>query len=356
MEKVSILYKKSKRSGAYFSMFPILISKQRKFFDFYTNIDKLMVNDNNQFILLVDFFDNAIASSEDHLIINKLRKKYKRLCYFSTSDGPEIRQGELVNYFDVWFKKQLYKDKSEYLALNGVSLVHNYFGQRQNLDQKFHSDHSPIQNENLKKLKVAWNILIGPYPIKKWKLRIARYTVQYFGTPATRFISRLPEFSKIETKKKNFCQARFNANGYDKTIGYQREIYLKKIKQFPKMFEYDFISQKEYNLEMKTAALTLSPFGWGEICYRDAESFINSSLLIKPDVSHLETWPNIYLNNKTYIPINWDGTDLVEKVNYYLKNQEQLYHIANCGNEKLTIAYQELEDRVSWFQSQISGR
>ena len=31
----------------------------------------------------------------------------------------------------------------------------------------------------------------------------------------------------------------------------------------------------------------MSPFGFGEICYRDFEAMLNGACLIKPDVSHL---------------------------------------------------------------------
>ena len=31
----------------------------------------------------------------------------------------------------------------------------------------------------------------------------------------------------------------------------------------------------------------LSPFGWGEICYRDFEAALNGMLLIKPDMNTL---------------------------------------------------------------------
>ena len=33
------------------------------------------------------------------------------------------------------------------------------------------------------------------------------------------------------------------------------------------------------------------------------ESIINGTPFIKPDMSNIETWPNIYKSNKTYYPI-----------------------------------------------------
>ena len=53
----------------------------------------------------------------------------------------------------------------------------------------------------------------------------------------------------------------------------------------------------------------ISPFGWGEICFRDFESIILGKLLIKPNCDHIITWPNIYQDNM-YVPIDWDASNL----------------------------------------------
>ena len=40
--------------------------------------------------------------------------------------------------------------------------------------------------------------------------------------------------------------------------------------------------------------------GEREINYRDYESFLSGSVLIKPDMDHVDTWPNYYLK-KSFI-------------------------------------------------------
>ena len=47
---------------------------------------------------------------------------------------------------------------------------------------------------------------------------------------------------------------------------------------------------------------------------RDFEIFINGSLLIKPDMSHLETYPNFYKPMETFVPTRWDFEDLEDKI------------------------------------------
>ena len=53
----------------------------------------------------------------------------------------------------------------------------------------------------------------------------------------------------------------------------------------------------------------LSPFGYGEICFRDFEAVLSGALLLKPDCGHLETWPDIY-GEGTYVPLDWMASDL----------------------------------------------
>ena len=46
---------------------------------------------------------------------------------------------------------------------------------------------------------------------------------------------------------------------------------------------------------------------------RDFEIFINGSL-IKPDMSHLETYPDFYKPMETFVPTRWDFEDLEDKI------------------------------------------
>ena len=53
--------------------------------------------------------------------------------------------------------------------------------------------------------------------------------------------------------------------------------------------------------------------------------------MIKPDMKHIKTWPNIYIPMDTYIPCRWDFSDLEEKVRWALKNISKAQNIATAG-------------------------
>jgi len=48
------------------------------------------------------------------------------------------------------------------------------------------------------------------------------------------------------------------------------------------------------------------------------------SIVIKPDISFVDTNPNWYEPNKTYIPCRNDFVDLEEKIDYVLDNFKEL--------------------------------
>jgi hypothetical protein len=69
-----------------------------------------------------------------------------------------------------------------------------------------------------------------------------------------------------------------------------------------------------FMVEMRCSKIGFSPFGYGEVCWRDYESVMAGAVLLKPDMSHVETAPDIFLPWETYVPVNWDLSDLEDTV------------------------------------------
>ncbi|MCZ6834528.1 MAG: glycosyltransferase [Planctomycetota bacterium] len=79
--------------------------------------------------------------------------------------------------------------------------------------------------------------------------------------------------------------------------------------------------------ELCQSKACISPFGYGEVCWRDFEAIAAGAILIKPDMSHLETWPNIYQPYQTYVPVKWDFSDLEEQCAWALASEERRLQI-----------------------------
>lgn len=86
----------------------------------------------------------------------------------------------------------------------------------------------------------------------------------------------------------------------------------------------DRISRTDYLQKMDDSKIIISPYGQGEICYRDWEALQFGNIMIKPDMSNINTTPNIYFGDETYISCKYDWSDLDEKVDYILSNYDEL--------------------------------
>jgi hypothetical protein len=74
------------------------------------------------------------------------------------------------------------------------------------------------------------------------------------------------------------------------------------------------VIRREYLHELSRAAVSVSPFGHGEICLRDFETFLAGAALVKPDMSHVETWPPFYVDGETYVAHRWNLDDLEDAI------------------------------------------
>lgn len=70
------------------------------------------------------------------------------------------------------------------------------------------------------------------------------------------------------------------------------------------------VERSRYMAELRASKLCFSPFGFGELCWRDIEAILAGAVLIKPDMGHLETLPDLYEPGVTYLPVRWDFADL----------------------------------------------
>jgi hypothetical protein len=100
------------------------------------------------------------------------------------------------------------------------------------------------------------------------------------------------------------------------------------------------VTQAQYNDEMRRSRICVSPFGYGEICWRDFEAIIFGCLLVKPDMSHLQTEPNIFIPGETYVPVKWDFSDLAETCSRYLADDSALNRITRRAHDVLANYYE----------------
>ena len=85
----------------------------------------------------------------------------------------------------------------------------------------------------------------------------------------------------------------------------------------------------------------VSPFGFGEITLKDFETFLSGSVLVKPNMSHMETYPNFYIDDAYGMRV-YLGADIYRSANAlatetdFFKAKMTYY----TGDHKITAGYE----------------
>ena len=110
------------------------------------------------------------------------------------------------------------------------------------------------------------------------------------------------------------------------------------------------LPKQEYLRELWQSKLALSPFGQGEICYRDFELMQFGTLMVKPDMSGIDTFPNPYIENETYVPVNPDWSDIMETIEKVLDNYENYQYISKRFREEFKKIYTIDNMCLYWYE------
>ena len=178
-------------------------------------------------------------------------------------------------------------------------------------------------------LNLAYDI-----PEDMWKrIRFTGYNLGYL----------LPQYKNFlpinDIKPIDVCAIFSAKHGYSEDHGVRNDIpYMKHRKSSWVILnnikdKYEMITEKlpfdEYIRQLRMSKISLSPFGQGEICFRDYEAIQYGTLLIKPNQSIVNTYPNIFIEDETYVGVNLDWSNLEEKIDHILMNFHELNQTMN---------------------------
>ena len=112
----------------------------------------------------------------------------------------------------------------------------------------------------------------------------------------------------------------------------------------PLKSKYNMLTERmpyqEYVQNLWRSKITLSPFGMGELCFRDFEAMQFGTIILKPDQSRVDSFPNMMVEDETYIPCKYDWSDLEEKIDYVLSNYDEVSdQLLNNMRNKYTEEY-----------------
>jgi hypothetical protein len=301
-----------------YSCLPFHLDRKRRF-HFTDNWDWVLNHDRSNALIVVRWFQGASHAdlTQRRELLERLRQKYEFLAYFDDDDSASSPVLDVLPYVDKFWKKQLYRDRSVYAKpLRGNRLFTDFYWKSHDFGSAEASYPSIADLKLVSKMRTAWNLGIGTYPQSRLKERSSEYLFRL--NPR---LAALP-WSRPRRQlgpKRPVCHARFSPKGYSPSVAYQRSLFLDLVRD-RQAFATGVVDKKTYAAELEYVRAVLSPFGWGEVCFRDFEALLNGALLIKPDMSHLETFPDIYLPELT---IKWDGSDLIAKTDDVLGWSDQ---------------------------------
>jgi len=251
--------------------------------------------------------------------LQKARTRVNRLEWFDHADSTGATQFRVLPYVDRYYKNQILRDRQQYQrVMYGTRVTtdfyHNFFGVSDTVVDEPHLNHIPSVPDLLK-IQVGWNYGLAHYGLYgemlgkllyPWPL-LPRVRPRHWYAPSTK--RALP------------VSCRMGMSYARETVARSRQEVKKRLHG---RIPTDRLPRRKYFAEMTQSVSGVSPFGWGEVCYRDFELTLSGAAMIKQDMNHLETWPDLYVREKTYLPFQWNLSDFEEKIEYAITHPAEM--------------------------------
>ena len=275
-------------------------------------------------------------------------EKVRNLIYVDLLDSAGWDHARALPHVTLYCKPQLLRDRSAYLRpLYGYRAYADYYHKEMGVD-----DEPPVWSEpaadagHLDKLTVAWNSALADY---SWlgPMRMAAY-----GHVPFRPLLRFPgAFHPPPAERPIEVSCRIGTDYVRESVRFQRK---RMAAILAGRMQTGKLSRRDYLVELSRSKIVVSPFGYGEITLRDFEILMSGAVMLKPDMSGLETWPDLYRDGETMVAHRWDLSDVDEKIEKILSNHSSHLAIAAQGQD----AYRRHlcgEDAGALFAQHLSG-
>lgn len=282
----------------------------------------------------------------------KFLENFKHVIWFDDSDSSGILRSYVFPYVHTYAKAQILKDLSYYKESHLTGAIHRDYAHETSGVQDTESFKQTISSQNCQILTIGWNLAMNNWvfnncyhPLFSNFVKWTRKDYDIIFTP--------PNLSKRDldvTYRGSLWERVPTVNWWRKKT---RDVYNNFVQKRPELRinPPGKVSKLDYHNEMRQSIVSLSPFGVGEICYRDFESFFCGSLLFKPDMNHIDTWPDLFIDGKTYVSHKWDFSDFEDKLEDILSFPKRYEDIAREGQNQFRVA---LTDRSSFAENFIN--
>lgn len=259
--------------------------------------------------------------------LETLRRRVGLLVYCNLLDSTGWDHAHALPHVDCYLKNQLLRDRQRYLEpYYGYRIFADYFHRMYGVEDERPERSEPVKNASLLgRLRVGWNSGLAEY---SWATPLTSRLYRRFRR---RFLLNFPRSGpRPATARRPLVTCRMGTSYERASVGAQR-VRLKEL--LKDRLASDKRSRWAYLAELRRSFAAVSPFGLGEITLKDFEVFQSGALLIKPDMAHLETWPDFFRRDETYRPFAWDGRDLPALLDAVERRPDDHLDVARAGQE-----------------------
>ena len=332
MKKIHILAGKVDSPNGISFLWPFLKFKKDLFdmgyeiFIFFNHAEKRVFDCDILFLdcrYAYNFGESQELKLCDYIVKNK--SHCSSLFFFDNSDSTGTLFENFLEICDVYLKNQVLIKLDDYKKkFYGGRIYTSYFNRNFKIKDDDDFLGKDIKSSDIRKIQLGWNScyndwsLLGGYKQKlvcKFKFLSGIYLLKAS--------KKIYEVNQI---RDNNVSLRIRLDYPRNTISFHRKKIAELIKNNTKK-----INRLKYLKEMGTSKVTVSPFGFGEISLRDFEVFLTGSLLLKPSMSHMKTWPDLYKEEQTMVSFDWKGEKLMSKIEEIVENYDNYKFIAVKG-------------------------
>jgi hypothetical protein len=278
--------------------------------------------------------------------IADLVDRVPEVLFFDRASTSGTVNADVLPLVKRYYKTNLLRDRSLYLKpLYGLRQFTDYYHHRNGVVDAAPAWSLPVKEAaELGKLRLSWNTALANY-----SLLGPRISALYHYVPLARLMRATNKFHPPSLDRGIDVSCRMGLSYKYETVAYQRRIMADALQRHRRT---DRVSKITYFRELRDSKIVTSPFGYSEVNYKDFETFISGGLLLKPDMSHLETYPDFYQEDVTFVAHDWDLNDLDHKIESILADYPRYLEIAENGQNAYrahTVGRKARERFVNYF-------
>lgn len=292
----------------------------------------------NAVLAKLSFLTPAAEAIEKIARLRQLFPDPVKLIYFDGDDDCCVQWGGLVEIVDLYVKKHVFTDRSWYQRqFTGKNNLTDYVSRLADSSFTFADNIIPhsgtVSPELTKKIALGYNIGLDD-----------KITQLFESTqPASESVKNVDVMCRAVCAPDLWI--------YPLRGPVKEALAPLAQKGYSVLLPDRRVDQQVYYDEMRRSRICVSPFGYGEICWRDFEAVLMGCLLVKPDMGHVSSEPDIFIAGETYVPVRPDFSDLSEVCARYLADTEARIRITTRAYDVLSDYYRSFAFAKRFLES-----